>query len=208
MFALFTGLAAAQVGSTGQALTCTSNVAVPPQLRAEGFTEQTGDIVISCTGGAPLTAGAVVPTVNIAVTYTQSITSRLFSVSSNQGISEALLLVDEPGAAGLAGYGPQQAQTLCTTPLTGCTAVAGFGPTLNGIPSPLTAVVPGSANGANISTLAPNVYQGVVTVQSGNIGTNQVTFYGVPVAPPTTTGARVYRITNVRVNATRFRRGD
>jgi hypothetical protein len=42
---------------------------------------------------------------------------------------------------------------------------------------------------------SPNVYQGVV---SGN----SVTFFGVPAMPPTTTGTRVYRITNVRVNAT------
>jgi hypothetical protein len=38
------------------------------------------------------------------------------------------------------------------------------------------------------------VYQGVVSGAS-------VTFYGVPVLPPTTSGSRVYRITNVRVNA-------
>ena len=42
---------------------------------------------------------------------------------------------------------------------------------------------------------APNVFQGIV---SGN----QVTFYGVSVQPPSTSGAsRVYRITNVRANA-------
>ena len=53
MFALFTGLAAAQVGGTGQApLTCATNVTVTPALRGEGFTEQTGDITIACTGGA------------------------------------------------------------------------------------------------------------------------------------------------------------
>jgi hypothetical protein len=38
------------------------------------------------------------------------------------------------------------------------------------------------------------VYQGVVNG-------NSVTFFGVPVNPPTTTGQRVFRITNVRVNA-------
>jgi hypothetical protein len=38
------------------------------------------------------------------------------------------------------------------------------------------------------------VYQGVVNG-------NSVTFYGVPVLPPSTVGSRVYRITNVRVNA-------
>jgi len=53
MFALFTGLATAQVGQTGQSqLTCNTNVTVTPALRGEGYTEQTGDITISCTGGA------------------------------------------------------------------------------------------------------------------------------------------------------------
>src|SRR5207249_4947884 len=43
-------------------------------------------------------------------------------------------------------------------------------------------------------TAATNVFQGLVTA-------NQVTFLGVPVNPPTTSGiARVYRVTNVRAN--------
>ena len=50
-FALFTGLAAAQVGTTGSnTLTCNTNVTVTPALRGEGYTEQTGDITITCTG--------------------------------------------------------------------------------------------------------------------------------------------------------------
>jgi hypothetical protein len=44
------------------------------------------------------------------------------------------------------------------------------------------------------SNAAPNVYQGVA---SGD----QVTFFGVPVLPPGTNGVRVFRIVNVRVNA-------
>ena len=48
VLALFTGLASAQVGGSGQSqLTCSTNVAVTPQLRGEGFTEQTSDITIS-----------------------------------------------------------------------------------------------------------------------------------------------------------------
>ena len=48
VLALFAGLAGAQ----GSPLTCVSNVTVTPALRGEGFTEQTGDIAISCTGGS------------------------------------------------------------------------------------------------------------------------------------------------------------
>jgi hypothetical protein len=193
MFALFTGLAAAQVGSTGQQqLTCNTNVTVTPALRGEGYTEQTGDITITCTGGAPIAAGQSVPLVNIAVFYNTTVTSRLLPTTSPQSssnTSEALLLIDEPGS-GLPGFGPSLPQVLCATPLTGCQAWAGpaTSPTLGVSPIPAAVIAVGS------STPAPNVYQGVVQG-------NSVTFFGVPVMPPTTTGSRVYRITNVRVNA-------
>jgi len=52
--------------------------------------------------------------------------------------------------------------------------------------------VPVTASGG--TTPAQNVFMGVV------IG-NSVTFYGVPVLPPSTTGSRIYRITNIRANA-------
>ena len=58
VLALFAGLAAAQVGGRASQLTCSTNVTVTPALRGEGFTEQTGDITISCTGGAALAPGA------------------------------------------------------------------------------------------------------------------------------------------------------
>jgi len=120
MFALFTGLAAAQVGGTGQQqLTCNTNVTVTPALRGEGYTEQTGDITITCTGGAPIAIGGQVPLVNIAVFYNTTVTSRLLPTTSgstggqtSNQTSEALLLVDEPGS-GLPGFGPSLGQTLC-----------------------------------------------------------------------------------------------
>ena len=59
-------------------------------------------------------------------------------------------------------------------------------------PSPVTAL------GGNQA--APNVYQGVLPAATS--GNRSVTFFGVPVMPPTTTGTRVFRITNVRVDAT------
>jgi hypothetical protein len=188
MLVLFAGLAAAQVGGTGQQpLTCATNVTVTPSLRNEGFTEQTGDITISCTGGAPLAFGAQVPAVNFALTYSNTVTSRLLPATLGGTVnnaSEALLLIDEPGS-GLVGFGPSLPQTLCQTPLTGCLAWVGLptGSTTNG---PVTAL--------GGTTPSPNVYQGLVNG-------NQVVFQGVPAMPPTTTGSRVYRITNVRVSA-------
>ena len=122
VLALFTGLASAQVGGTGQnQLTCSTNVTVTPQLRGEGYTEQTGDITISCTGGSPIAPGNSIPLVNITVFYNTTVTSRLLATGTTNVPSEALLLIDEPGS-GLPGYGPSLPQTLCTTPLTGCPA--------------------------------------------------------------------------------------
>jgi hypothetical protein len=197
LLVLFAGLAAAQVGGTGQVqLTCSTGVTVTPNLRNEGFTEQTGDITITCTGGSLgnlATAGTVIPQVNITIFYSTSVTSRLYGTSGTANPNEALLLIDEPGS-GLQGppnLGPNQPQTLCATPFTGCQAVTGYSG------SNLSAFVPLPGGGAS-TTLSPNVYQGIA---SASVGNNAVTFFGVPVLPPTTTGSRVYRITNVRVNA-------
>jgi len=199
---LFVGLASAQVGtgssSTGAPFTCAvQNVTVTPQLRSEGFTEQTGDIVLVCTGGAPLATGTVIPTVNVTVYYNvPAVTSRLLSTSPVNA-SEALLLIDEPnnGQVGSqSGYGPMLPQTLCANPANGA------GP--NGCPQVVGNVTIGGVVYSGVPVLAgatttpgPNVYQGVVAGSS-------VTFNGIPVLPPVTSGySRVYRITNVRVNA-------
>src|SRR5881227_3955863 len=45
---VFAGMAGAQT----QILQCQTNVAVTPTLRSEGYTEQSGDITLICTGGA------------------------------------------------------------------------------------------------------------------------------------------------------------
>jgi len=203
LLVLFAGLASAQVGGTGQVqLTCSTGVTVTPNLRNEGFTEQTGDITITCTGGSLgtlATAGMVIPQVNITIYYNTAVTSRLYGTSSTANATEALLMIDEPGS-GLPGppfLGPNQPQTLCATPFSGCQAVTGYTSGGN-----IGAFIPGTVSSSSpigaVANLSPNVYQGVASAVSGN---NAVTFFGVPVLPPTTTGSRVYRITNVRVNA-------
>jgi hypothetical protein len=194
VLALFTGFALAQVGPTGQPLSCTTQVAVTPQLRGEGFTEQTGDITINCTGGSSLAPGSTIPLINVTVSYNATVTSRLLGSGSTNVPSEALLLIDEPGS-GLTGFGPGLPQVLCTNPLTGCPAVVGF-PV-----NPVTGAVsptPGAVSSG--TTPAPNVYQGVLPAATS--GNRSVTFFGVPVMPPTTSGNRVFRITNVRIDAT------
>jgi hypothetical protein len=186
---LFTGLAFAQQE------TCSAQGTASNPLRAEGYTEETGDIVITCVSGASLAPGTNIPLVNITVFYNSLVTSRLLggALPSGQTPSEALLLIDDPNTHIGAtpdtttpiSYGSTLGLIPCLTPATGCAQVVGA-PATAGY---ATAVNPGTA------TAAPNVYQGVV---SGN----SVTFNGVPVLPPSTVGSRVYRITNVRVNAT------
>src|ERR1019366_817005 len=188
---LFTGLAFAQQE------TCSAQGTASNPLRAEGYTEESGDIVITCTSGVALAAGTNIPLVNITVFYNTTVTSRLLgsALPSGQTPSEALLLIDDPNtnvgvpptsAVGVTpvSYGSTLGLIACTTPATGCAQVVG--PNVAGYSTALTAVG---------GTTAPNVYQGVT---SGN----SVTFYGVPVLPPATVGSRIYRITNVRVNAT------
>jgi len=186
--ALFVGLASAQggVGGSAASMSCQSVTTVTPQVRSEGFTEQVGDIVLNCTGGTLQTFGAQIPQANITVFVNTAVTSRLFS---SNGLSEALLMIDDPGAAVPNGYGNFLPQMVCPN-LNGCVEFVGNTAASGSIPAGTG--VPVTTSGG--STAAPNVFQGVVTG-------NQVTFYGVPILPPTTTGSRIFRITNVRANA-------
>jgi len=156
---------------------CVANAAVPPTLRAEGLTELAGDIVLNCTGGTSTPAGAVIPQANIQVFFNTQVTSRLFA---SNNLSEAILTIDEPSAVQI-------------TPSTECTSISGCSAIGAG---------PGAPNATEFKNVPPvvgvavnaNVYEGVVTG-------NSVTFIGIPIDPPGTTGNRIFRITNVRVNA-------
>jgi len=210
------------VSNTGAgALICNASVAAPPTLRAEGMTDQIGDIVITCTGGITAAPGSgALPVVNFTVSLGTNVTSRLlsnggaFSGSCPGGAcpsntSEALLMIDEPGTVAAssqtplaAGVGGNAAQTLCANSAIGAgyvglgnncseypVATACTGPACGGL-STITVMSSSSS-----SLAAPyNIFVGLV---SGN----QVTFEGIPILPPATTGlGRVYRITNVRAN--------
>ncbi len=202
VLAMFVGLASAQVTGNNQ-LTCATNVSVTPTLRAEGYTEQTGDITLNCTGGAAIAVGSAIPQVNIQIFLNTAVTSRLLPQSSvSNNISEALLLIDEPGS-GLTGYGPSLGQKVCPTPLSGCIEYVGTDPGVSlgtAVDSCVTAV--GGVCTTTSTTFGANVFQGIV---SGN----SVTFFGIPVLAPVTAGAsRVFRITNIRANATALSGGS
>src|SRR5438477_1493899 len=167
-------------------MSCATNVASSPAIRANGYTEQTGDIIVTCSGGSAITPGNPIPTVNITAFFNTPVTSRLLFIGSN--VSEALLRIDEPGSGLIApapGFGPEAPQNLCSTPLTGC---AEFASLAGGVI--VATDIPGG------TTPGKNVFQGIVS-------SNSVTFFGIPILPPASVGAfRTFRITNVRVNAT------
>jgi hypothetical protein len=200
VLALFAGLASAQVtgnGSQGGPLQCTVNVAVPPQLRAEGLTELIGDIVLTCTGGSALADGSVIPTANITVSLGTNVTSRILGNNGASNSSEALLLIDEPASpsgTAVPGFGPAAPQSLCNTPGVG----AGPGGCVQYARNVAvgTGTLQVASSAATGTTIPPtfNVFQGLVA-------SNQVTFQGIPVLAPVSAGvSRVYRITNVRAN--------
>jgi len=178
VLALFAGLASAQ----SNLITCSPGTTGIPQLRGEGLTEEVGDIIIQCAGGTFLPAGSVIPTANFVVYLNGTVTSRLLGSSNSlPQASEAVLMIDEPQTPAV--------QVACTSSsagagINGCTEYVS-----TATYAPVTGV--GGVGG----TQGANMFQGVV---SGGA----VTFYGVPVLPPVSSGAvRIFRITNIRVNA-------
>jgi uncharacterized membrane protein len=151
--------------------TCTSNSAVTPTMRAEGYTERTGDIVLICSGGAPPPSGTILPTTNFTLFLNTAVTSRIQDVTTDA--SEALLVIDEAGST--ESFAPAT-QLACGTPLTGCSITSNGAEPYDGTPG------------------HPNVFEGIVSE-------NTVTFYGVPIQPPANGNPRVFRFTNIRVDA-------
>jgi len=173
VFAALVLLVGSAVPASAQnGLSCTASASVTPTLRHEGFTELTGDIVLTCQGVAgatPTPPGTPIPQADVSVSLSAPVTSRILSSPA----TEALLLVDDPSPAN---------QLVCsdpTNPAVACQVLGNGGQTFN---------EPGRIN----------VYQGINT---GGPGTYSITFLGVPVDPPAS-AARTYRITNVRVDAT------
>ena len=53
-----------------------------------------------------------------------------------------------------------------------------------------------------VASGSPSSYMPPANMFSGVVNSNQVTFYGIPILPPTSAGiARVFRMTNIRINA-------
>jgi large repetitive protein len=199
--ALLLGLVPTASAQVVTGVQCIANSAVPPTLRSEGQTELVGDIVLNCSGGTPTPAGSTIPQANITIFLNTQVTSRLYN-SSNQ--SEAILTVDEPTAA------QTSASQTCTS-ISGCQAIAvGAGnplnqnlPNANEFKTAFT-VIPGSTTsvGCTVSTTTGCVQVNNPNVFEGSVSGNSVTFVGIPIDPPGTQATRIYRITNLRANAT------
>ena len=75
-------------------MTCNTQVTVTPQLRREGYTEQTGDIAIICTGGTAIAPGNLIPVANITIFYNTTVTSRLMPSAGNFNIPSGSPIAD------------------------------------------------------------------------------------------------------------------
>ena len=211
-------------------LECIANAGVPPEIRAEGWTELVGDLTLNCSGGVPTPAGQVVQPVNVLITISTNLTSRLLS----GGLwSEALLIMDEPhsatnparpilncGNAGAPDSGPSGSNV--------CAIVATSDPskTYDGTPNGYsgTGGVFNSPNAFNSGTCGggafvavrrdhhspaantyscgrPNVFQGRLGTPQDPNQYNSISWLGVPLDPPGTTTNRTIRITNIRADA-------
>jgi len=190
------------LGSSAYAqVNCIANSANPTTIRAEGVTELVGDVVMTCTGGTPQTAGSAILQDNITILLNTNVTSRLLSgTSATGGLSEAVIAVDEPFPGG----------TAVPTGQTPLALSAGGGTTTAATSVQLGCVANNSTNCSIISAGGgvgafgpysgaaghPNLFQG-----TWNPALPQaISWTGVPIDAPGS-ATRVIRITNVRANA-------
>ena len=201
-----TGAASAQ---TFAGFSCNAT-ATPFDMRAEGITEQAGDIVLTCTGGTVTPGGALIPSVDITVSLNTNITSRLLNGSTN--LTEALILINDPvpGTQSFCPASGTSAATQCletglgTGGATQATFLSGGFAGINQTYNPL--FVSGITQAPGATGARYNGVQGTL------VSPSQVTFFGVPIDPPGPPSAAYVgqgsgiptlslRVTNIRANA-------
>jgi len=227
--ALFSSLAMAQVVAFEPPLSCTAQAAGTPSIRDNGVTELVGDVLIICSGGRPRPRNEVLPQVNIQVFTSPviNITSRITGTTGGNW-SEALLFIDEPQPAeqticGSSAYpegAPPGSGLISTVGICGAHLGTGLGVVGPGggfygtgigaynPATPTTTFSPGTfptgtvncdiAVAGCVQTYRGNAYQ------SRYSGNNSLIWQGIPIDPPGTNTSRVFRITNVRVNASQL----
>jgi hypothetical protein len=165
-------LGTAVVASAQSPLTCFST-AVQETVRAEGHAELVGNVVITCTGGTPTALGQPIPQVNVQIYMNVNVNSRQ---TASGTLSEALLLVDEPGAA------TTPTQTLCN-------------PTGASQGTPCSILGTGGTPNPYQQTGNANIFQG------SYYSANSIIWAGVPIDAPAAGAQRIIRIVNIRVDA-------
>ena len=221
VLALFVGLASAQVVAPTP-INCSVSAAAP-SLRSEGITEKPGDVLIACTGGPTPTAGNAADRATVTIDFggvliTSRSNNNVTDNNVKQNITEALLLIDEPGSCN----GPVGAA--CTLnagfPSTPDPAGKGYGQNANIVVC--TAVqqrTGGIQDAANCPTFAQNIggfwvldtsavgavthaanaYQGVTPNGSNN--NTKLTFLNVPIVSTAASNvSREYRLVNARLS--------
>ena len=187
---------------------CFANGGVSTPARSEDITALVGDFVLNCVGGAPTPFGSQIPAVNIQVFLNTSLTSRLLTTSSSgTQYSEALLLLDDPAPG--SQFACVGTSTNTPTVCNGFGNGSGFTGGGNGSYYGPGAVGSGGVGAGNCTSVPYIVVTGTTCIPGNNKNvfqaiqttSNSVTFIGVPIDPPGTSGSRVVRITNVRGNA-------
>lgn len=141
---------------------------LPTVARAAGHAELVGDLVITCAGGTPTAAGATTPTVNVSVTLSTPITSRLHGAAPTGTWTEALLFLDDPAPGAQFPCEPADGQLSC----------------------------PALGSGTGVTTYAADGNRNVFRGLRGNQG-QTLNFVAIPLDPPGDE-FRVLRIKNIR----------
>lgn len=218
----------AGVSSTASAQTtiCTQIATPAPIIREESFAELVGEFALDCTGGLPTPINQDVPRVNITVSLSTNITSKILATATAGNWSEALLIVDDPNSAShpttpLLACGQTGAPDTSTSGPGVCSIISTGNPdnTYSGTPGTTQAGVAvacdGTAGRPASSAFGcghPNVFQGRQGFAQNTGNTNTIVFGGVPFDPPgnqadatietpARSGHRILRITNIRANS-------
>jgi len=159
-------------------LSCLANAGAPNIVHVEGITDQVGDLILNCVGGAPTPLGQPIPEYKVTLNLNTNVTSRPLPESG--GLSEALLTLDEPFPAApvpsfLSPVTGEPGQIVCE-PLGSTCSETGTG----GSPTPYET--------------QPNTFVGKQT----GVKTLQ---WKVPIDAPGPNSTRVIRLTNVRAAA-------
>jgi len=95
----FAGLMLAPAAHAQTQMACTASAPTPTTMRSSGLTELAGDLILTCRGGTPVTAGAF-PVVNISIFFNAAVSSRVTVPASgaSPALTEAVLIVDTPAS--------------------------------------------------------------------------------------------------------------